>query len=169
MNDDDDTERDRNIGNSQQMQHKSISSNDKSNQSNKRLKLDKNHVVSQQQSHEQERQARMARLRAQNDEEEERLARLDRHYMEQQDVLRLAKKAKEEILIVDAKELEGLDDDEQMQRLLGFTGFASTKGMEVSDNKTTAAKGAATKNKARKYRQYMNRKGGFNRPLDKMD
>ena len=82
---------------------------------------------------------------------------------------RRAKRAKEESLTFDPKELEGLDEDEQMQRLLGFSGFSSTKGTEVEDNKTTAAKGASTKNKARKYRQYMNRKGGFNRPLDKMD
>ena len=116
-----------------------------------------------------DRRTRMARLRAQNEEEEERLALLDRDQVAQREARTRAKKAKEEILIVDAKELEGLDEEEQMQRLLGFSGFSSTKGAEVEDNKTTAAKGAATKNKARKYRQYMNRKGGFNRPLDKMD
>jgi U4/U6.U5 tri-snRNP-associated protein 3 len=118
---------------------------------------------------EQERRARMARLRAQNEEEEQRLAIMDRDQVAQREAQQRAKKAKEEILIVDAKELEGLDEDEQMHRLLGFTGFSSTKGAEVEDNKTTAANGAAAKNKARKYRQYMNRKGGFNRPLDKMD
>ena len=116
-----------------------------------------------------DRRTRMARLRAQNEEEEERLALLDRDQVAQREARTRAKKAKEEILIVDAKELEGLDEEEQMQRLLGFSGFSSTKGAEVEDNKTTASKGAATKNKARKYRQYMNRKGGFNRPLDKMD
>jgi U4/U6.U5 tri-snRNP-associated protein 3 len=57
-----------------------------------------------------------------------------------------------------------------MRRLLGFSGgFATTKGQEVEDNRKSAARGVAAKNKARKYRQYMNRKGGFNRPLDKMN
>ena len=118
---------------------------------------------------EEDRRARMARLRAQNEEEEKRLELMDRNEEEKRVAQKRAKRAKEEILTFDPKELEGLDEDEQMQRLLGFSGFASTKGTEVEGNKTTAAKGAATKNKARKYRQYMNRKGGFNRPLDKMD
>jgi U4/U6.U5 tri-snRNP-associated protein 3 len=69
------------------------------------------------------------------------------------------------------------DDDDseskaaaEMQRLLGFTGsFGTTKNSKVQDNFTTSAVGAAQKHKARKYRQYMNRKGGFNRPLDKMN
>lgn len=111
----------------------------------------------------------MARLRAENDEEERRLAIMDRKEEEQNEAQRRAKKAKEQFVQVDEKELEGLDEEEQMQRLLGFSGFSSTKGSEVEDNKNSAAKGAATKNKARKYRQYMNRKGGFSRPLDKMD
>ena len=56
-----------------------------------------------------------------------------------------------------------------MRMLLGFSGgFGSTAGKAVEDNQKSAAKGAANKTKARKYRQYMNRKGGFNRPLDKM-
>jgi U4/U6.U5 tri-snRNP-associated protein 3 len=38
----------------------------------------------------------------------------------------------------------------------------------VEDNHSGAAKGAAAVKKARKYRQYMNRKGGFNRPLETM-
>jgi len=62
------------------------------------------------------------------------------------------------------------DDDEQneMLQLMGFGGFGTTKGKTVADNQSSAARGAAAKNKGRKYRQYMNRKGGFNRPLDKM-
>jgi U4/U6.U5 tri-snRNP-associated protein 3 len=56
-----------------------------------------------------------------------------------------------------------------MQLLMGFGGFGSTKGQKVADNYGSAAQGAAGKNKARRYRQYMNRKNGFNRPLDKMD
>ena len=66
---------------------------------------------------------------------------------------------------------EDMDDEQnqQMMNLLGFGGFGSTKGKAVVDNKVGASKGAVQKNKGRKYRQYMNRKGGFNRPLDKMN
>ena len=60
------------------------------------------------------------------------------------------------------------DEDDAMAQLMGFSGFGSTKGEPVEDNHKGAARGAAAKNKARKYRQYMNRKGGFNRALDKM-
>lgn len=115
---------------------------------------------------EQERRARMARLRAENEEEERRLAAL-----ELQDANEEKKpQPKEQFVRVDEEELKDLGEEEQMKRLIGFSGgFASTKGKEVEDNSKSAAKGAAAKNKARKYRQYMNRKGGFNRPLDKMD
>ena len=64
---------------------------------------------------------------------------------------------------------EDMDDEQrQMMQMMGFGGFGTTKGKSVGDNQTSAARGAASKNKGRKYRQYMNRKGGFNRPLDKM-
>ena len=56
-----------------------------------------------------------------------------------------------------------------MMQMMGFGGFGTTKGKAVADNQSSAARGAASKNKGRKYRQYMNRKGGFNRPLDKMN
>lgn len=59
-------------------------------------------------------------------------------------------------------------DEEEMNRLLGFGGFGSTKGKQVIDNAEGAAAGGAARHKERKYRQYMNRKGGFNRPLSKM-
>ena len=45
---------------------------------------------------------------------------------------------------------------------MGFGGFNSTKNTKVEGN----SDGYAKINKPRKYRQYMNRKGGFNRPLD---
>ena len=65
---------------------------------------------------------------------------------------------------------EEVDDDQQaMMQMMGIGGFGSTKGKAVEDNQSSAARGAASKNKGRKYRQYMNRKGGFNRPLDKMN
>eukprot|EP00607_Mallomonas_marina_P002063 CAMPEP_0182433772 /NCGR_PEP_ID=MMETSP1167-20130531/65529_1 /TAXON_ID=2988 /ORGANISM="Mallomonas Sp, Strain CCMP3275" /LENGTH=109 /DNA_ID=CAMNT_0024622885 /DNA_START=493 /DNA_END=822 /DNA_ORIENTATION=- len=52
--------------------------------------------------------------------------------------------------------------------IMGFSGFDSTKGKEVVDNTYTAANGVVSKHKKRLYRQYMNRRGGFNRPLQKM-
>lgn len=40
--------------------------------------------------------------------------------------------------------------------------FSSTKGKQVAGADVSGARVV----KKRKYRQYMNRKGGFNRPLD---
>ena len=87
-------------------------------------------------------------------------------------------------------EPEDLSPEEEMMKILGFGGFGSTKGKQVESNTTGAAVGASLKvyavfssailstiidisysylqHKGRKYRQYMNRKGGFNRPLNKM-
>ncbi|EDO49298.1 predicted protein [Nematostella vectensis] len=60
-----------------------------------------------------------------------------------------------------------LDDTEQeedaMMKMMGFSNFDSTKGKHVEGSCNLS--GISVK-KARKYRQYMNRKGGFNRPLD---
>jgi len=50
----------------------------------------------------------------------------------------------------------------QMMKMMGFSGFDSTKGKQVKGNDV----GDVHKVSKRKYRQYMNRKGGFNRPLD---
>lgn len=114
---------------------------------------------------EEARRARMARLRAENEQEEAKLAQLE----DAQTNDEKRAQPKKDFVLVDQEELEGLDEEEQMQRLLGFSGgFSTTKEKEVEDNSKSAARGAAAKNKARKYRQYMNRKGGFNRPLDKM-
>ena len=116
-----------------------------------------------------ERQARMARLRAENEQEEARLATLEEQ-QQQQARQPVHPSATEQIVQVDAAELEGLDEEEQMKLMLGFAGgFGSTKNSKVADNHETLAAGTVAKNKARKYRQYMNRKNGFNRPLDKMD
>ena len=86
-----------------------------------------------------------------------------------------------------ASDEEGIevDEEEEMMRLLGFGNFDSTKGKPVEDNFDTAAIGAVKKNKKRVYRsglfesflnkmtrfprQYMNRRGGFNKPLAKID
>lgn len=122
------------------------------------------------------RESRMARLRREMKDEDDELAALDekqRHAADEaahaEEQAALAKKPKESIIEVNQEELEGLDEEEQMRRLLGIESFGSTKGEAVADNHSSAAKGVANKNKARKYRQYMNRKNGFNRPLEKMN
>ncbi|KTW28649.1 uncharacterized protein T551_02499 [Pneumocystis jirovecii RU7] len=50
----------------------------------------------------------------------------------------------------------------QMAKMLGFSGFKTTHQQKVEGNDV----GAVYKVKPTKYRQYMNRRGGFNRPLD---
>lgn len=114
------------------------------------------------------RRAEMERLRAENEEEEKHLAALD-HKSEDSSGTAAARKPQEEIVQVDEEELEGLDEEEQMRKLMGIEGFGSTKGTKVDSNHNSLASGVASKNKRRTYRQFMNRKGGFNRPLDKMD
>lgn len=61
------------------------------------------------------------------------------------------------------KDLEGKTEEEQeMMKLMGFGNFDTTKGKHVKGNDVSAVNVL----QKRKYRQYMNRKGGFNRPLD---
>ncbi|KAI0273550.1 hypothetical protein BC834DRAFT_815946 [Gloeopeniophorella convolvens] len=55
-------------------------------------------------------------------------------------------------------------DDEAMMAMMGMAGFGSTKGKHVEGNQ----EGTADVKKIRTWRQYMNRRGGFNRPLDKI-
>ncbi|KAI0470821.1 hypothetical protein GGR56DRAFT_657772 [Xylariaceae sp. FL0804] len=58
----------------------------------------------------------------------------------------------------------GDDDDDEMsamQAMMGFGDFGSTKGKKVVGNNA----GGVRKEKKTEYRQYMNRVGGFNRPL----
>ena len=119
-----------------------------------------------------DRQQRMARLRQEMRNEDENLAARDeeqQRLQEEQAKRAMQAKPQESIIEINPEALEGLDEEEKMRRLLGFDGFGSTKGEAVEDNQKSAARGVATKNKARKYRQYMNRKNGFNRPLEKMD
>ncbi|POR38725.1 Uncharacterized protein TPAR_01075 [Tolypocladium paradoxum] len=52
-------------------------------------------------------------------------------------------------------------DEAAMQAMMGFGGFGSTKGKKIAGNDV----GAVRKEKKTEYRQYMNRQGGFNRPL----
>lgn len=140
-------------------------------------------VDKKQMKRDEDRKARMARLRAENDEEEFRLSggtsstRPNNNTNNNReggsrsaggedhgsgDAGKIALGATG---MIDGEELT---EEEQMQRLMGFSTFSTTKNEEVEDNKKSAAAGTSSKNKARKYRQYMNRKGGFNRPLDKM-
>jgi U4/U6.U5 tri-snRNP-associated protein 3 len=126
-------------------------------------------AVPKQQQQLEERRARMARLREENTQEEEEQSAAAKDQQQQQHG---DKKMgpQDSIVEVNQEELEGLDEEEQMRMLLGFTGnFGSTKGEKVDDNHNSSSRGVAAKNKARKYRQYMNRKNGFNRPLEKMD
>ena len=56
-----------------------------------------------------------------------------------------------------------------MMHLMGFSNFGSTSGVcaYADESERGASTGAArVAGKARRYRQYMNRKGGFNRVLD---
>ncbi|KAK2190278.1 hypothetical protein NP493_79g02013 [Ridgeia piscesae] len=65
--------------------------------------------------------------------------------------------------IATESQLEGKTPDEvEMMRVMGFAGFDTTKGKHVSGNDVYVANIVHK----RKYRQYMNRRGGFNRPLD---
>ncbi|KAH7103899.1 hypothetical protein BKA62DRAFT_694965 [Auriculariales sp. MPI-PUGE-AT-0066] len=56
------------------------------------------------------------------------------------------------------------DDDAQMMAMMGFAGFDSTKGKGMEGNQD----GGVDIKKRRTWRQYMNRRGGFNRPLDRV-
>ncbi|RSL50716.1 U4/U6.U5 tri-snRNP-associated protein 3-like protein [Fusarium duplospermum] len=59
-------------------------------------------------------------------------------------------------------EMDAEDDDmAAMQAMMGFGGFGTTKNKKVAGNNA----GAVAKEKKTEYRQYMNRQGGFNRPL----
>ena len=58
----------------------------------------------------------------------------------------------------------GHDDAEaQMMALMGFGGFVTTQGKHVEDKNANIS--AVRKKTTRRARQYMNREGGFNRPL----
>lgn len=64
---------------------------------------------------------------------------------------------------VSEADLEGKTPEEQeMMKAMGFCGFDTTKNKKVDGNDA----GEVHVILKRKYRQYMNRKGGFNRPLD---
>ncbi|KAH9926170.1 uncharacterized protein B0H18DRAFT_1119067 [Fomitopsis serialis] len=73
-----------------------------------------------------------------------------------------------EMPIEDGEEGEAMDatneDDTAMMAMMGMSGFGTTKGKHVDGNQ----EGGVDVKKMRTWRQYMNRRGGFNRPLDKI-
>ena len=67
-------------------------------------------------------------------------------------------------LILDPLAFEGKTQEEiEMLKIMGFDGFDTTKNKHVDGSCNAHAINIQQK---RRYRQYMNRKGGFNRPLD---
>ena len=63
----------------------------------------------------------------------------------------------------DAQKPEDMDEDTwQMKKMMGFAGFKSTKNQKVPGNDKNYG---VRKDKRMEARQYMNRQGGFNRPL----
>ncbi|KAK2460585.1 hypothetical protein APHAL10511_007055 [Amanita phalloides] len=65
----------------------------------------------------------------------------------------------------DGEEMDAVDDNEAaMMAAMGLQGFGTTKGKHVTGNQ----EGTVSIKKMRTWRQYMNRRGGFNRPLDKI-
>jgi len=56
------------------------------------------------------------------------------------------------------------EEEAAMMAMMGVASFGSTKGKQVTGNQ----EGGVGVKKVRTWRQYMNRRGGFNRPLDKI-
>ena len=61
----------------------------------------------------------------------------------------------------DAMAVDEDEDDAMLRKMMGFTSFKSTQNTKVPGNQIYAVR----KEKKTQYRQYMNRVGGFNRPL----
>ncbi|XP_005802191.1 U4/U6.U5 small nuclear ribonucleoprotein 27 kDa protein [Xiphophorus maculatus] len=65
---------------------------------------------------------------------------------------------------ISAEDMQGKTEEEiEMMKTMGFGSFDTTKGKKTDGSVNAYAVNVTMK---RKYRQYMNRKGGFNRPLD---
>uniref|UniRef100_A0A8D3BE31 U4/U6.U5 small nuclear ribonucleoprotein 27 kDa protein n=1 Tax=Scophthalmus maximus TaxID=52904 RepID=A0A8D3BE31_SCOMX len=74
------------------------------------------------------------------------------------------KEAKEKSIQISEEDMEGKTEEEiEMMKQMGFASFDTTKGKKQTGSVNAFAINVSMK---RKYRQYMNRKGGFNRPLD---
>ncbi|KAL2443894.1 hypothetical protein ABEF95_013310 [Exophiala dermatitidis] len=57
--------------------------------------------------------------------------------------------------------VDELDEEELLKKMMGFTTFKTTQNKKVPGNQIYGVR----KEKKTEYRQYMNRVGGFNRPL----
>ncbi|KAM8886537.1 U4/U6.U5 small nuclear ribonucleoprotein 27 kDa protein [Spinachia spinachia] len=65
---------------------------------------------------------------------------------------------------ISEEDMAGKTEEEiEMMKLMGFGSFETSKGRKTDGSVNAFAINVSMK---RKYRQYMNRKGGFNRPLD---
>ncbi|XP_056131510.1 U4/U6.U5 small nuclear ribonucleoprotein 27 kDa protein [Lampris incognitus] len=74
------------------------------------------------------------------------------------------KEVKEKSIQISEEDMQGKTEEEiEMMKLMGFSSFDTTKGRKTDGSVNAHAINVSQK---RKYRQYMNRKGGFNRPLD---
>lgn len=71
----------------------------------------------------------------------------------------------QEIPLPEEIPLPNVQEEQDLMEKMGFSSFNTTKGKKVPGNNQI---GAVHVVKKRRYRQYMNRKGGFNRPLDKV-
>ena len=65
-----------------------------------------------------------------------------------------------------SSDFEHSDETAEMMRVMGFAEFHSTKGEKKSNEQLGNTESEVRIAKKRRYRQYMNRRGGFNRPLD---
>ena len=61
---------------------------------------------------------------------------------------------------------EHSDETTEIMRVMGFAKFHSTKGEKKPTDYLGKIESEVRIVKKRRYRQYMNRRGGFNRPLD---
>ena len=61
----------------------------------------------------------------------------------------------------DAMAVDEDPEDALLRKMMGFKAFNTTQNKKVPGNQIYGVR----KEKTTKYRQYMNRQGGFNRPL----
>ena len=80
--------------------------------------------------------------------------------------LKAHKREKKAEVEENSSDLEFSDETTEMMRVMGFANFNSTKGEKKTPQYLGNADSEVRIVKKRRYRQYMNRRGGFNRPLD---
>ncbi|KAH7032774.1 uncharacterized protein B0I36DRAFT_320013 [Microdochium trichocladiopsis] len=105
-----------------------------------------------------------------DDREQERRSRGNSAYAEERRSRSPGRQHDHDAMDEDREQVEGEDDDDEvveddggmdMAAMMGFGGFGTTKGKKVTGNNAYYVR----KEKKTEYRQYMNRVGGFNRPL----